>query len=181
MGKYVMLSVMLFSVVASGYVQAEGDAADSSSMPIDLNRRVLNDKAVTVRTGAVLPLSNVSIYAVYSASSGVEYFGAFDGVTRRQHRGTGEGGVIVVTREIGQGSAPQAVFNGQNLPPSANFRTDMICVRHSYYVSPCKSGETAVGEFRFWRVDSLNGGVFLYQNTSANTPHRTIRHTIWLH
>ena len=142
---------------------------------IDLNRVDTDVRVQAPQGGAAANLSHMGIYAVYSPQAGVEYIGMFDHETRNEHGG---GVLIIVTREIGYGGAPLALFNNKRLPPSANYHTQPICVRHAHYVTPCKAGETSVGFFRYWQISNKQSGTFFYQNVSSNAPFNTVRQRV---
>ena len=82
--------------------------------------------------------------------------------------------------EVYFGTVPRARDSEQlsTVPASANDLTQTICWKGSAYVLPCSAGQTVVGHRKYWNLDSKQNESFSYQNTSTNSPWKTMSDSI---
>jgi Domain of unknown function (DUF4879) len=119
------------------------------------------------------PLNYLQVYAVGSSNIGWEILSdAYAWSTSYDHGGQF---MYVAVLELGYGGNPFVRMNGGQLPSSANYANDSVCIdAYGQLYTPCAVGQTVAGWLRYFDVSGNQGGQFDYQNTSLNSPWNTM-------
>lgn len=140
-------------------------------VPFDVDSAKAADKPIGPKAPAPA-LTRVSVYAVGSSKyGGWEYLALNQLSTKFDHGGATLRAVVL---EIGYGSNQVATMNGGYLARSKQIQTTLVCITNGYYSWPCSAGQSVVGFLYTYDLSGYESGRFTFQDTSTNSPFRTL-------